>query len=201
MLVLHYAPRTRAHRIRWLLEELGMPHELRRGTYQPPAGETFVQATPTGKFPVLEDGDVVVGESGAILLYVLERHGGGRLAPPVGSPERASFLEWVFFAEATAFPPIVNLVWHGRQAKRGEPLPALRDASLRRAHGALTTVEHRLSDRPYLVGDELTGADVMMGFTLVAPNSLGLLGDEWPNLRAYLQRLEARPAFQRAFAH
>lgn len=66
---------------------------------------------------MLEDGDVVGGESGAILLYVLEQHGGGRLAPPVGSPLRASFLYWVFFAEATAFAPIVTLVWHARQAE------------------------------------------------------------------------------------
>jgi len=200
MLTLHYAPRTRAYRIRWLLEELGLPHELRRATYQPPVGDTFVQGTPTGKFPVLEDGDVVLGESGAIVLYVLERHGGGRLAPPVGSPLRAAFLHWVFFAEATAFPPIVTLVWHGRHAKRAEPLPAVRDDALRRAHGALAVVERQLADQPYLVGEEFSGADVMMGFTLVAARTVGVLGDEYPNLGAYLRRLEARPAFQRAFA-
>src|SRR5262245_31508468 len=112
MLVLYYAPRTRSVRIRWLLEELGLPHELRRVPFTPPTGRWFSQATPSGKFPVLEDGEVTMFESGAILEYVLERYGEGRLAPPVGSPRRAEFLQWAHFAEATAFAPLGIIVWH-----------------------------------------------------------------------------------------
>ena len=102
MLTLYYAPRTRAVRVRWLLEELGVPHELRRVPFVPPTGGFFSQATPLGKFPVLVDGDVTIFESGAIVEYVLERYGQGRLAPAAGSPLRGPFLQWLHFAEATA---------------------------------------------------------------------------------------------------
>jgi len=112
MLKLYFAPRTRSVRIRWLLEELGIPHELERVEFRPQP-TPFAQATPFGKFPVLVDGDVVMAESGAILEYVLEVHGNGRLAPAVGSPQRGEFLQWVHFAEGTAFPPLGVLIWHG----------------------------------------------------------------------------------------
>src|SRR5262249_41812120 len=111
MIVLYYAPRTRAVRIRWLLEELGLPYELRRVPFAAPQN-VFTQATPLGKFPVIEDGDVTIGESGAILEYVLERYGDGRLAPAIGSSLRGPFLQWVHFAESTAFPPLGTIVWH-----------------------------------------------------------------------------------------
>jgi glutathione S-transferase len=111
MLKLYFAPRTRAIRVRWLLEELGLPHELKRVPFQIPT-RTFEQQTPLGKLPVIEDGETVICESGAIVEYILERYGEGRLAPPIGAPRRGEFLQWVHFAESTAFAPVGVIVWH-----------------------------------------------------------------------------------------
>jgi glutathione S-transferase len=111
MITLYYAPRTRSVRIRWLLEELDLPYDLRRVAFSPPA-RTFSQRTPFGKFPVIEDGDVTIFESGAILEYILERYGDGRLAPAVGTPLRGEFLQWVHFSEGTAYPPFGTIIWH-----------------------------------------------------------------------------------------
>jgi glutathione S-transferase len=199
MIVLYYAPRTRAVRIRWLLEELGLPYELRRVPFAAPQ-QVFTQATPLGKFPVIEDGDVTIGESGAILEYVLERYGDGRLAPAIGSSLRGPFLQWVHFAESTAFPPLGTIVWHSFYQQDAERIaPAIEDAR-RRASATLAVVERALTGRSYLLGADFSGADIMMGFTLEVARFLGVLGDEFPNLQAYLARLGARPAFQVATA-
>jgi glutathione S-transferase len=97
MLKLYFAPRTRAIRIRWLLEELRVPHELEHVDFRPQS-TPFSQATPFGRIPVLVDGEITIGESGAILEYVLEKYGNGQLAPAVGSAQRGEFLQWVHFA-------------------------------------------------------------------------------------------------------
>ena len=202
MLTLFHAPRTRAVRIRWLLEELGLPHRLERVPFVPPGGgAVFSQATPSGKFPVLVDGDVTIGESGAIVEYVLERYGHGRLAPSVWAPERATFLQWVHFAEATAYPPIGTIVWHTFYRRNADVLPAVIEDAHSRAHAALAVVEQALGARDYLVANTFSGADVMMGFTLAAATLVGVLTDEaYPVLSAYRRRLETRPAFVRATA-
>jgi len=199
MLALYYAPRTRSVRIRWLLEELALPHELRRVPFEPPRA-MFTQSTPSGKFPVLVDGDVVIFESGAILEYVLERHAGGRLAPPVGSALRGPFLQWVHFAESTAFPPVGIIVWHTFYKQNAAEVPSVIEDARVRALAGFDVVERALAGRDFLLGEEFSGADVMMGFTLEAARVMGLLGDAHPNLGAYLLRLESRPAFQRATA-
>ena len=111
MIKLYFAPRTRSLRILWLLEELGLPYELKRIEFERTSDRFFVQKTPTGKLPTLEDGDVLMCESGAIVQHLLERYGEGRLAPAPGAPERARFLQWLHFAESTAFPPLGITVW------------------------------------------------------------------------------------------
>jgi glutathione S-transferase len=197
MIRLYHSPRTRSVRVRWLLEELGLPYALEWIDFVPPATGFFGQKTPTGKLPTLVDGDVVMCESGAIVEYLLERYGEGRLEPPPGSPERARFLQWLHFAESTAFPPVGIIVWLTRY--RGEQVPAslLEDARTR-ARDGFDFLEAELGDRPYVCGDDFSAADVMLGFTLAAARLLGVLGDRHPALGAYLSRLEARPAFQKA---
>jgi glutathione S-transferase len=200
LLTPYFAPWTRAVRIAWLFEELALPHRLERVEFLPPAKSFFAQRTPTGKLPTLVDGDVVLCESGAILEYVIERHGGGRLAPRPGSPERAHYLQWVHFAESTAFAPLGIVVWLARyrgEAERYAPLVA--DARERAAAG-FEFLERGLGDGAYLLGDELSGADIMMGFTLAAARALGALDARHPKTSAYLARLEARPAYQRVAA-
>ncbi len=200
-LTLYFAPRTRAVRVVWLLEELGLPYELERVEFLPPAKSFFGQQTPTRKLPTLVDGDVVMCESGAIVEYVLERYGKGRLAPPVGSPDRAAFLQWLHFAESTAFPPLGIVVWLTVYRDDAEANAEVIADARGRATSGFDFVEESLGDRPYLVGEEFTAADIMMGFTLVAARTLGVLDDaSHPRIGSYLGRLVARPAFQHAAA-
>jgi glutathione S-transferase len=196
MLTLHYAPRTRAVRILWLLEELGVPHRLERGEFAPPA-RTFSQKTPLGKFPVLEDDGVVFCESGAILEYILERYGEGRLAPPVGSPQRGPFLQWIHFSEGTAYPPLGNLIRHLFYRQDADEHPEIVAEARGRAHDALRFLEEGLGENDYLLGDAFSAADIMAGFTVGVARILGLL-DEHPALQRYMERLDRRPALQKA---
>ena len=198
MIKLYHAPRTRSFRIVWLLEELGLRYELETMTFVPPQ-TPFAQASPFGKFPAIKDGDLTMFESGAILEYVIERYGHGRLAPAPGSALRGPYLQWLHFAEATAFPPIGEMVRHTIFKPESERIPAVVADARGRAQVTLGVLEKALGDKDYLIGD-FSGADIMMGFTLVAAKLLGVLDDRFPNLQAYLARLEARPAFQKAAA-
>jgi glutathione S-transferase len=200
LIKLYFAPRTRAVRILWLLEELGLPYELERVEFLPPAKNFFAQRTPTGKLPTIVDGDVTMSESGAIVEYILERYGQGRLAPRVGTRERARYLQWLHFAESTAFPPLGILVWLTLYRKdAASQAELIQDARARAAQG-LDFLEREIGESTHLVGDEFSAADVMMGFTLVAARMLGVLDARHPRLGRYLARLEARPAFQKAAA-
>ena len=200
MIKLYYAPFTRSVRILWLLEELGLPYELVRVDFKPPARDFFAQKTPTGKFPTIEDGDTVMCESGAILEYILERYGDGRLAPPVGNPDRGAFLQWVHFAESTAFPPLGIVIWLTRYREDAEREAAIIENARARAAMTLDFLQREIGDGAYLLGDSFSAADIMMGFTLVAARLLGVLDDRYPVLIDYLERLQARPAYQKTVA-
>src|SRR6185503_714483 len=185
MITLWFAPRTRSIRVRWLLEELGVPYDLRRVDFTVPT-KAFDQHTPLGKFPVIQDGDVTICESGAIVEYILERYGKGRLAPPIGSPLRGPFLQWIHFAEATLFPPIGVIVWHTLYQGDAHEIPNVIASARERARGGLDFVEQALVGKRHLLGDEFSAADIMMGFTLVAARTLGVLDDSYPAIAAYL---------------
>src|SRR3546814_3424039 len=102
MIKLHFAPLTRSIRVRWLLEELGVPYELVTTEYNRDGNRGFAQNTPSGNYPYIEDGDIALSESGAIVQYILERYGNGKLEPLIGSKDRAAYLYWLHFAEGTA---------------------------------------------------------------------------------------------------
>jgi len=195
MIVLYFAPGTRSIRVRWLLEELGLPYVLRRVTFKPPQEKVFAQDTPLGRLPVIEDGEMTMCESGAIIEYVLERYGNGRLAPPIGSPLRGEFLQWMYFAEASAFPPLGVIVRHALYKGDADKVAGAISDARERARTALDFVERALDGKDYLLGGEFSAADVMMGFTLMAARALGVLDQAYPRLGQYLARLEARPAF------
>ena len=197
MIKLYHAPLTRSVRIYWLLEELGIAYELETVSFR---SDTipFGQATPVGKLPAIQDGDLTMFESGAILEYIIERYGKGRLAPPPGSSLRGQYLQWVHFAEATAFPPLGNLAWHVLFKKDAETIPTAMADYRRLAAAALQVVETALTHREFLLESGFSGADIMMGFTLGCARMLGALTERFPNATAYLKRLEARPAFQKA---
>jgi len=198
MLTLYHAPLSRSVRIVWLLEELGLPYELRAAPLEPPSPKPFAQKTPTGKVPTLEDGGTVLFESGAILEYVLERYGNGRLAPPVGSTLRAPFLQWVHFAEATAFTGLGNIAWHTRFKLDADRVADAVADYRRWAEASMDVLERALADREYLLGAELSGADIMVGYTVLVAKALGVIGESHPAVGAYLARLTERPALRRA---
>lgn len=199
MIKLYHAPRTRSVRILWLLEELGLTYELAAVTFKPPR-HSFEQDTPTGKVPVIEDGGLVMSESGAILEYVIEKYGKGRLAPAVGNPERGPYLQWVHFAEATAMPPINDITRHTLLLPEAERIPKAAEDGRVRATNVLNVLERALAGKEYLVGRELSGADIMMGYFLVAARMLGVVSAVHANVSAYWERLAMREPLKKALS-
>ena len=165
-----------------------------------PPATPYSQATPTGKFPAIQDGDLTMFESGAILEYILERYGAGRLAPAPGTPERGRFLQWVHFAEASLFPPLAQIAFHTMFKPEAERIPAVVDDARRTAAVSMQRLETALAGKDYILGKEFSGADIMLGYTLMVAKMLGVLGDAYPNVNAYFERLSARPAFQKTLA-
>lgn len=199
MIKLYHAQRTRSIRIVWLLEELGIPYELATVAFIPPR-HSFEQNTPAGKFPVIEDGGLMMFESGAILEYLIEKYGNGRLAPAIGSPDRGRYLQWVHFAEATALPPIGDLTRHTILLPESVRLPQVAEDGRVRAINALNVLERALAGKEHLVGNEFSGADIMMGYFLMAARMLGVIGSAHPNVGAYWERLAARAELQKALS-
>lgn len=198
MIKLHFAPLTRSIRIRWLLEELGLEHELIRTEYNRDGSRGFAQATPSGNYPFLEDGDVALSESGAIVQYILEKYGDGRLEPLIDSAERADYLFWLHFAEGTAANSINTTVWltvYRQDADRHQEIISAVRGSANTVFGKAEAV---LQNRPFIAGDGFTAADIMMGHTLATAKWLGMLTDAHPKTVDYVDRLFARPALQKS---
>jgi glutathione S-transferase len=202
MIALYHSPRTRSVRVLWLLEELGIPYELRTMAFTPETlkGPEYAKVNPLGKVPSIQDGELTMFESGAIVEYLVERYGQGRLAPPVGSPARGTYLQWIHFAEATCLPPLSDLAQHTMFKPEAERIPAIVPDAHARAGTWLAALEPALSGKQYLLGDTFSAADVMMGYGLLLTKWFGLLGEQYPNLSAYLARLEQRPALQKALS-
>ena len=150
---------------------------------------------PLGKSSVIEDGGLVLAESGAIVECLIDRYGEDRLAPPPGTPARTRYLYWLHFAEGTAMMPLLLKLYLGRMGEGAGPLLARVDGQMR-AH--LDYVEAELGDAPFLLGDALTGADIQMSFPLEASAARGGLGAGHPRLSGLLRHLQERPAYRRA---
>ena len=198
MIKLYHAPLSRSVRVLWLLEELGLPYELQSAPLEPPAPKPFAQKTPSGKVPTIEDDDTTMFESGAILEYVLEKYGDGRLAPPVGSPLRGAFLQWVHFAEATAFTGLGNIAWHTRFKEDTESVADALADYRSWTEAALDALERHLADKKFLLGADFSGADIMVGYSVLVAKAFGLVGSDHSAVAAYLARLTERPALQKA---
>jgi glutathione S-transferase len=196
-LKLYAAPRTRSLRVAWLLEELGADYEVVLSEFQPTPTRFFIQATPTGKFPTLDDDGFVLFESGAIIEYLLEKHPDSALMPPAGTREKGEWLQWMHFADATAFAPLGIVIWLSIYRDDAAAHAELIADARQRAGTAFEVLANRLAGRHWILGDGFSAADIMLGFTLLAARLLGL-ADAGSPLGAYLARLEARPAFQRA---
>ena len=199
MLKLHFAPNSRAGRILWLLEELDLPYELNRMDFHPKdlKSDEHRARHPLGRVPVLDDGDVSIYESGAIVEYVLERHKNGGLKPPVNAPEFPAYLQWFHYCEGMVMPPVNTIVVQTvllPPERRDENALAQAKRLLTRS---LIPVDETLAGKEYLIGD-FSAADIMLGHACFMSNRLGCVPDEMTNLKAYVERIAARPAFQKA---
>ena len=200
MIKLYHSARTRSVRIYWLLEELGVPYELATIAFTPDSLKSpeYLKVNPLGKVPSIQDGALTMFESGAIVEYILETYGNGRLAPPPGTPARGAFLQWLHFAESTAMPPLSDMAQHTMFKPEDERIPAVVADGAKRAAAVLGVVEAALAGKSYLLGNDFSAADIMLGYALLLMKWFGLLSDAYPNVLAYLARLEARPALQKA---
>lgn len=192
-IVVYHHPFTRAAASVWMLEEVGVEYELRHvdvmtGKHKAPE---LVALNPMGKLPILVDGDVVVTESAAIGLYLADRYAPGRLAPALDDPARGTYLRWSLFAPSVIEPAAIAKMG-GWDVKEGSAGWGSYDAGL-------AAIEHAISGRDYLLGDRFSMADVIFGGTLRYMLTFKML-EARPAFTAYVERLDARPAYQRATA-
>lgn len=203
MIVVHHLENSRSQRILWLLEELGLPYEVKRYERNKAtmlAPPELRRVHPLGKSPVIVDsaagaeGGRVVAETGAIVDYLVEQ-AGGRLGPMVGREEALRYRYWMYYAEGSLMPPLFASLVVGR-------VPLFGKAAQKRLRPMIDVhldfVEAELAKRPWFAGDELTGADVMMSFPLEAARGRAGLDGSRPATIAWLDKIHARPAYQRA---
>ena len=188
---LYYHPYSRAAGTLWALEEAGVPYELQvidimKGEQK---GPELVAQNPIGKLPTLVDGGVVVTESAAICLYLADRYASARLAPALDDPRRGTYLRWSFFAPSVIEPAVMahSGHWEVREVSAGWGSYAL----------MLNAAQSAIADRPYVLGDEFSMADVVFGGTLRYMMEFKLIEPVEP-FKSYVERLTARPAYQRA---
>ena len=199
MMKLHFAPNSRAGRIVWLLEELGLEYEVNKMAFHPKdlKSDEHRQRHPLGRVPVLDDGDVSIYESGAIVEYVMARHGDRGLKPAVDAPEFPEYLQWFHYCEGMVMPPINTIIVHTillPPERRNEETLGQAQRLLGRT---VAPVESALEGREYLIGD-FSAADVMLGHSLFMANRLGQVSEKMANVKGYVKRIEERPAFQTA---
>lgn len=199
-MIVHHLGKSQSERIVWLCEELGIPYELRVYDRDPVtrlAPPDYKALHPMGAAPVITDGDLVLAESGAIIEYIVAKHGKGRLTLAPDHPDFAQFLFWFHFANGSLQPATGRNMILAR-LKLPEDNPVLR-AMKGRLDLALGLVEARLTKTAFLAGSEITTADIMIVFTLTTMR-LFLPFDlaPYPAILAYLQRIGARPAYRRA---
>jgi glutathione S-transferase len=214
MITVHHLNNSRSQRVLWLLEELGVPYEIRHYQRDPAtmlAPPELLAVHPLGKSPVITEGGLAVAESGAIIEYLLETHGGATgLRPVAGTPEARRFTYWLHFAEGSAMPPLVmKLVF---QRVKSAPMPFFAkpiargiadkvlstfiDPNLKRQ---IAFMEAELAHGPWFAGGAFSAADIQMSFPVeAAAQRAGIDAQRTPRLADWLKRAHARPAYQRA---
>ena len=211
MITVHHLNNSRSQRVLWLLEELGVPYEIKR--YQRDAKTSLappelLKVHPLGKSPVITEGDLTLAESGAIVEYLVERHGKGALIPPPGSPERLRYTYWLHFAEGTAMPPLVMKLVFNRIESAPMPFfakPIARGIAQKVNRGFINPslarivdyIEAELGRGDWFAGNAFTAADIQMSFPVEAV-AVRTGGKEKPHIARFLERIHARPAYQRA---
>jgi glutathione S-transferase len=210
MLTVHHLNNSRSQRVLWLLEELGVPYEIVRYQRQPDmrAPAELRAIHPLGKSPVITDNGNTVAESGAIVEYLIDSYGEGRLIPPPKTPERLRYTYWLHYAEGSAMPPLLLKLLFTLMPKRAPAL--LRPLVRKVSNQALTTLvnpqlkqhmaywESELGKSQWFAGNAFSAADIQMSFPLEAAAARAGLEQGHPNAMAFLERIHARPAYARA---
>ena len=201
MIIIFHAPGSRSVRIIWLLEELGLDYELevlKRGE----VNEPFIEASPFSKLPTIIDGEVVMSESVAIVQYILQKYGEGRLEPDHDSNQYAEYLQWLNFGESVLIDPIVSILIN----KGFRPEEHRHEYSVQSAEKSfakmIKTLNSIMEGRAYIMGDDFTAADIINGYTLRLADNLQLLPGEpgTENVVNYFKSLASREAYQKAIS-
>jgi glutathione S-transferase len=198
MLEVHHLNNSRSQRVLWLLEELGTPYAIvhyQRDAKTRLAPPELKAIHPLGKSPVIRDGGQVVAESGAIMEYLVERHANGGWAPAQNTDAFETYRYWMHYAEGSLMPPLLIKLYLGLVGDAAKPVVERVDGNVR-TH--LDFIEQTLRSSKFLVGSEITAADLQMSFPMEVIATQGMLDDAYPNSRAWLKGLHARPAYQRA---
>ena len=212
MITVHHLNNSRSQRVLWLLEELGLPYEItkyQRDAKSMLAPPELAKVHPLGKSPVITDDALTVAETGAIVEYVIERYGNGRLAPAIGSPERLRWRYWMHFAEGSAMPPLLlkliferikvtPMPFFAKPIAKGicnKVLAVMVEPNLKRQ---LDFMEAELGKSEWFAGAEFSAADIQMSFPLEAAAQRAGLDASRPKLMAFLKRIHARPAYRQA---
>ncbi|MEO7009898.1 MAG: glutathione S-transferase [Caldimonas sp.] len=212
MITVHHLNNSRSQRVLWLLEELGLPYQIEKYQRDPQtmlAPPSLLKVHPLGKSPVLTDGDVTVAESGAIVEYLVERYGNGRLIPQPGTPERRRYTYWLHFAEGSAMPPLLlklifdriptmPMPFFARPIARGLSAKVLERMVAPNLKRQLDFMEAELAQSDWFAGPEFSAADIQMSFPLEAAAQRAGLDSSRPKLMAVLARIHARPAYKKA---
>jgi glutathione S-transferase len=214
MITVHHLNNSRSQRVLWLLEELGVPYEVKR--YERDAQTMLAPAElravhPLGKSPVITDGAVTLAESGAIIEYLAGKYADGRLLPPADTPERLRYTYWLHYAEGSAMPPLLMSLVFARVRNAPAPFfvrPIARGIADKVMNSFVSPqiklhldyMEGELGKATWFAGNEFSAADVQMSFPLEAAAARGGLDASRPKLKAFLDRIHARPAYQRALA-
>ncbi|MBA3593687.1 MAG: glutathione S-transferase [Pseudomonadota bacterium] len=212
MITVHHLNHSRSQRILWLLEELALKYDIKRYERDPKtmlAPASLRAVHPLGKSPVITDGELTIAESGAIVDYLIEHYGAGRLAPPAGTPDRLRYTYWLHYAEGSAMSPLLlKLVFDKIETA---PMPFFAKPIAKAISGKakssfiepqiaqhLDYLEAELGNNQWFAGSEFSGADIQLSFPLEAAAARGGLNASRPRLMDFLKRIHARPAYQRA---
>ncbi|WP_084397683.1 glutathione S-transferase family protein [Henriciella aquimarina] len=210
MIRIHHLEHSRSQRILWLLEELSVPYEIVHYKRDPDtmlAPEALQKVHPLGKSPVLEEDGIIVAETGAIIEYIIEQHGGGHLKPPPGTPEARAWTYWLHYAEGSAMPPLLMKLVFERLPQGANPLmrPLFKGIASRaqaafvdpRLKQHIEFWDTSLAETGWFAGSDFSAADIIMSFPLeAAADRAG--ADAYRNVKAFLERIHARPAYQAA---
>ena len=196
---LYFAPNSRAVRIAWLLEELGLEYDIEKYSVGDRALRTpeYYKIHPMGRIPVLEDGETRIYESGAIVQYLLARHGKGKFAPSVDDSSFPEYLQWLHYAEGSIMGQVNILVVETILLPPEKRNDVNVNRALKLLKVALGNVDNRLQDREYLTGT-FSGADIMTGHACFGAMKAGAEIDDYKQLKAYIDRLLKRPALKKA---